>query len=182
MKTLLIVYHSMTGGTLQMAQAAATGARSEPAVRVSLLRAEDAQASDVLDVTNTLRLAGIGVLFESINPPRLMIEKDHFGALEDSLAVTERTALGSDRPAVHTEPQAIRPTRRFRRAVEADDRSHCLSKQRTHRRCSPRGLLGLGSVERHRAAVYAFGDGDICGRADNQNLDCGEYQRQLDYR
>jgi multimeric flavodoxin WrbA len=49
MKTLLIVYHSMTGGTLQMAQAAATGARSEPALRVSLLRAEDAQASDVLD-------------------------------------------------------------------------------------------------------------------------------------
>jgi multimeric flavodoxin WrbA len=49
MKTLLIVYHSMTGGTLQMAQAAATGARSEPALRVSLLRAEDAQATDVLD-------------------------------------------------------------------------------------------------------------------------------------
>jgi multimeric flavodoxin WrbA len=49
MKTLLIVYHSMTGGALQMAEAAAVGARSEPAVRVSLLRAEDAQASDVLD-------------------------------------------------------------------------------------------------------------------------------------
>ena len=38
MKTLLIVYHSMTGGTLQMAQAAAAGARSEPALRVSLLQ------------------------------------------------------------------------------------------------------------------------------------------------
>jgi multimeric flavodoxin WrbA len=50
-KTLLIVYHSMTGGTLQMAQAAAAGARSEPALRVSLLRAEDAQASDVLDAS-----------------------------------------------------------------------------------------------------------------------------------
>jgi flavodoxin len=49
MKTLLIVYHSMTGGTLQMAQAAATGARNEPALRVSLLRAEDAQAADVLE-------------------------------------------------------------------------------------------------------------------------------------
>jgi multimeric flavodoxin WrbA len=49
MTTLLIVYHSMTGGTLQMAQAAAGGARSEPALRVSMLRAEDAQAADVLD-------------------------------------------------------------------------------------------------------------------------------------
>jgi multimeric flavodoxin WrbA len=49
MKTLLIVYHSMTGGTLQMVEAAAAGARSEPALHVSLLRAEDAGASDVLD-------------------------------------------------------------------------------------------------------------------------------------
>jgi multimeric flavodoxin WrbA len=32
-----------------MAEAAAAGARSEPALRVSLLRAEDARASDVLD-------------------------------------------------------------------------------------------------------------------------------------
>ena len=47
MQTLLIVYHSMTGGTLQMAQAAAAGARAEPALRVSLLRAADAQAGDV---------------------------------------------------------------------------------------------------------------------------------------
>jgi len=49
MKTLLIVYHSMTGGTAQMAQAAATGARTEPLLRVSLLRAQDARAADVLD-------------------------------------------------------------------------------------------------------------------------------------
>ena len=49
MKTLLIVYHSMTGGTRQMAQAAAAGARCEPALRVSLLSAADAQPADVLD-------------------------------------------------------------------------------------------------------------------------------------
>lgn len=49
MKNLLIVYDSMTGGTLQMAQAAAAGARTESAVQVSLLRAVDAQANDVLD-------------------------------------------------------------------------------------------------------------------------------------
>ena len=51
MKTLLIVYHSMTGGTLQMAQAAASGARSEPALQVSLRRAADAQADDVLNAS-----------------------------------------------------------------------------------------------------------------------------------
>lgn len=48
MKTILIVYHSMTGGALQMAEAAALGARSEPEIRVSLLRAADTGASEVL--------------------------------------------------------------------------------------------------------------------------------------
>ena len=49
MKTLLIVYHSMTGGTLQMAQAAAEGAAAELEVRVRLLRAPDAAAVDLLE-------------------------------------------------------------------------------------------------------------------------------------
>ena len=48
MKTLLIVYHSMTGGTLQMAQAAADGAATEPLLQVRLLRAPDAGADDLL--------------------------------------------------------------------------------------------------------------------------------------
>ena len=40
MKTLLIVYHSLTGGTRQMAEAAARGARSEPDIDVRLLAAD----------------------------------------------------------------------------------------------------------------------------------------------
>jgi multimeric flavodoxin WrbA len=48
MKSLLIVYHSMTGGTQQMAQAAAAGARSEAGLQVFLQRAAEAQAADVL--------------------------------------------------------------------------------------------------------------------------------------
>ena len=48
MKTLLIVYHSMTGGTRQMAEAAAEGARSEAEVTVRLLRAVDAGPDDLL--------------------------------------------------------------------------------------------------------------------------------------
>jgi multimeric flavodoxin WrbA len=48
MKALLIVYHSMTGGTLQMAQAAAAAARATSAVHVNLMRAANAAASDVL--------------------------------------------------------------------------------------------------------------------------------------
>jgi multimeric flavodoxin WrbA len=48
MKTLLIVFHSLTGGTRQMAEAAAMGAAEEPDVNVSLVAASDAEASDVL--------------------------------------------------------------------------------------------------------------------------------------
>lgn len=47
-KTLLIVYHTMTGGTSQMACAAASGAASEASVDVRLLRAPDATGDDVL--------------------------------------------------------------------------------------------------------------------------------------
>jgi multimeric flavodoxin WrbA len=49
MKTMLIVYHSMTGGTRQMAHAAAAAARAAAGdLSVSVLRAADAAASDVL--------------------------------------------------------------------------------------------------------------------------------------
>lgn len=48
MKTLLIVFHSMTGGTAQMAAAAAEGAAGEAAVRVRLLRAPEAGPDDLL--------------------------------------------------------------------------------------------------------------------------------------
>jgi multimeric flavodoxin WrbA len=48
MRTLLIVYHSMTGGTRQMAEAATRGAASEPGLRVRLVPAPDAHPADVL--------------------------------------------------------------------------------------------------------------------------------------
>lgn len=48
MKTLLIVYHTMTGGSAQMAEAARRGAASESEVRVRMLHAADAGADDLL--------------------------------------------------------------------------------------------------------------------------------------
>jgi len=47
-KTLLIVYHSMTGGTRQMAEAAQAGAAGEGGVAVRLLHAAQAGPDDVL--------------------------------------------------------------------------------------------------------------------------------------
>ena len=47
-KTLLIVYHSLTGGTRQMAEAARSGAASEAGCLVRLLHAAQAGPADVL--------------------------------------------------------------------------------------------------------------------------------------
>jgi multimeric flavodoxin WrbA len=47
-KTLLVVYHTMTGGTRQMVEAAVRGAAVEPAVSVRTLAAPDAGGDDVL--------------------------------------------------------------------------------------------------------------------------------------
>lgn len=48
MLTLLIVYHSRTGGTRQMAEAAGHAARSEAGVVTRVVTATDAQPDDVL--------------------------------------------------------------------------------------------------------------------------------------
>jgi multimeric flavodoxin WrbA len=48
MKRLLIVYHSMTGGALQMARAAAEAATAEQGAEVRLLHALDAGPDDVV--------------------------------------------------------------------------------------------------------------------------------------
>ena len=51
MKTLLIVYHTMTGGTRQMAEAAASGARGESDVSVELKPAVETGPDDVLSAS-----------------------------------------------------------------------------------------------------------------------------------
>jgi multimeric flavodoxin WrbA len=48
MRTLLIVFHSLTGGTRQMAEAAARGADAELGLRVRLLPAPQTMSEDVL--------------------------------------------------------------------------------------------------------------------------------------
>lgn len=48
MKKLLIVFHSKTGGTYQMAQAAANGVASEPDVQLNLIHAAEAGPDELL--------------------------------------------------------------------------------------------------------------------------------------
>ena len=48
MKTLLVVWHSLTGGSRQMAEAAADGVRREAGVQLRMRHARDAGADDLL--------------------------------------------------------------------------------------------------------------------------------------
>ena len=54
MKTLLVVWHSMTGGSRQMAEAAAAGAAAEAGVAVRLLHAAAASGDDVIGAAGYL--------------------------------------------------------------------------------------------------------------------------------
>jgi multimeric flavodoxin WrbA len=54
MKTLLIVYHTMTGGTQQMAEAAAAAAREQSDVSVKLKQAVETGPDDVLQASGYL--------------------------------------------------------------------------------------------------------------------------------
>ena len=49
MKKLLVVYNTMTGGTEQLARAAAAGASLEQEIRVNLVRASKAGANELLE-------------------------------------------------------------------------------------------------------------------------------------
>ena len=97
MKTLLIIYHSMTGGTLQMAQAAAAGARVEPGVAVSLLRAAEARAEDVLAADGYIfatpeNLAGMSGMMKDF------FDRTYYAALEqiNGRAFATLICAGSD--------------------------------------------------------------------------------------
>ena len=54
MKTVLIVFHSLTGGTQQMAAAAYRAAAAEADIEARLLRAQDAGPEDVLQADGYL--------------------------------------------------------------------------------------------------------------------------------
>lgn len=80
-RTLLIVYHSLTGGTRQMAEAAQRGAAAEGSVRVRLLHAAQAGPEDVL--------AADGYLFATPENLAAMsgqlkdfFDRSYYGALE----------------------------------------------------------------------------------------------------
>ncbi|UUC91604.1 MULTISPECIES: flavodoxin family protein [Comamonas] len=79
--TLLIVYHSLTGGTFQMVEAASTGARQEKSVEVRVLHASQAGPQDLLQAQGYLfatpeNLAAISGLMKDF------FDRSYYGVLD----------------------------------------------------------------------------------------------------
>jgi len=96
-KSLLIVYHSMTGGTRQMAQAAAMGAQGEPSIRISLLPAKEAGPDEVLEADGYL-FATPENLAAMSGQMKDFFDRTYYAALEriDGRAYAALICAGSD--------------------------------------------------------------------------------------
>lgn len=81
LRTLLIVHHSNTGGTRQMAEAAADGARTEAGVTVRLLHAAQATPADVLQA-QALVFATPETLGGISGPMKDFFDRCYYPALE----------------------------------------------------------------------------------------------------
>ena len=57
MKQLLLIFHSVTGGSEQIAQAVAQGARQEPEIEVILLQAQHVQPEHLLSASGYIFIA-----------------------------------------------------------------------------------------------------------------------------
>lgn len=97
MKRLLIVYHTMTGGTEQMANAALAGAREQDGIAVSLLHASDADATSVLAADGYLfatpeNLAAMAGIMKDF------FDRTYYGALDriNGRAYAAMVCAGSD--------------------------------------------------------------------------------------
>ena len=94
---LLIVYHSLTDGTRQMAHAAAAGAREEAGIEVQLLTAAEASAQHLLDAKAYLfatpeNLAAISGVMKDF------FDRSYYGALDriQGRAYASLICAGSD--------------------------------------------------------------------------------------
>jgi multimeric flavodoxin WrbA len=79
--TLLIVFHSRTGGTRQMVEAAAAGARSEAGVCTQVIPAEAALARDVLAASGYL-FAVPENLASMSGPAKDFFDRTYYAALD----------------------------------------------------------------------------------------------------
>jgi multimeric flavodoxin WrbA len=147
-KTLLIVFHSMTGGACQMAQAVARGAAREAGVRVRLLRAAETQVADVLDAdayvfVSPENLAAMAGMMKDF------FDRTYYGALDrlNGRAYATLVCAGSDGENAVRQIERIATGWRLRRV--ADPRIVCTHAQTPEAILAPKVIAAaeLGACE-----------------------------------
>jgi multimeric flavodoxin WrbA len=120
MKTLLVVYHSMTGGTEQMARALVAGAATEDGVTTRLLHAGEAGGKDVIAADAYVfatpeNLAAISGLMKDF------FDRSYYAALDriNGRPYAAMICAGSDGQNAVRQIDRIATGWRLRRAAEA---------------------------------------------------------------
>ncbi len=160
-KTLLIVYHSLTGGTRQMAEAARAGAASEAGCAVRLLHAAQAGPADVL--------AADGYLFAT--PENLaavsgqlkdFFDRSYYPVLDqvNGRPYASLVCAGSD--GSNAARQIARMATGWRLKVVAEPLIVCTHAQTPEAILAPK-QIGNADVERCRALGEALAAGLVLG-------------------
>lgn len=156
-KTLLIVYHSLTGGTRQMAEAARDGAGAEPAVAVRLLHAAQAGPEDMLAADGYLfatpeNLAAVSGLLKDF------FDRTYYGALDqiNGRPYASLVCAGSD--GTNAARQIARITTGWRLRPVADPLIVCTHAQTPEAILAPKHI-GPTDLERCRALGEAMAAG-----------------------
>lgn len=156
-KTLLIVYHSLTGGTRQMAEAARDGAGAEPAVAVRLLHAAQAGPEDMLAADGYLfatpeNLAAVSGLLKDF------FDRTYYGALDqiNGRPYASLVCAGSD--GTNAARQIARITTGWRLRPVADPLIVCTHAQTPEAILAPK-QIGPADLERCRALGEAMAAG-----------------------
>jgi len=160
-KTLLIVWHSQTGGTRQMAEAAAAGAAAEDGCTVRLLHAADATPADVLATDGYLfatpeNLAAMSGLLKDF------FDRSYYAALEriEGRPYASLVCAGSD--GAGAARQIARICTGWRLKSVAEPLIVCTHAQTPEAIAAPK-TIGAPDLERCRALGEALAAGLVLG-------------------
>lgn len=119
-KSLLIVWHSRTGATAQMVEAALGAARSNAAVRVLALRAEEASATDVL-AADALLFAAPENLASLSGAMKEFLDRSYYDLIDrcNGKAYASIVCAGSDGEGAQRQLDRIATGLRLRRIAPA---------------------------------------------------------------
>jgi multimeric flavodoxin WrbA len=158
---LLIVWHSATGGTRQMAEAAAEGAATESGVDTRLLPARDAEPEDVLDADGYLfatpeNLAAMAGVMKDF------FDRTYYAALDRVNGRPYATMICAGSDGQNAARQIARIATGWRLKAVADPLIVCTRAQTPEAILAPK-VIGAGDLARCRELGAALAVGLAAG-------------------